>query len=146
MIGIYIFYNLIYALLSIPIGMLADKIGLTRTLIGGMVVFAIVYFLMGFAIVSWQFLSLFGLYALYASASEGVSKALISNIAEKDKTATSIGFYTSFASIFTMLASSLAGLIWLEFGMKTMFIVSATGAMVAALYLTIVQRLHKQTV
>jgi MFS family permease len=140
MIGVYIFYNLVYALLSFPVGILADKFGLARTLIMGLVVFAIVYSLMGFVVVSWQFISLFGLYALYAASTEGISKALISNIAEKDKTATAIGFYTSFASIFTMLASSLAGLIWYTLGMKTMFVISGVGVMCVAIYLAVVQR------
>ncbi len=140
MIGVYIFYNLVYALLSFPAGILADRIGLERTLIAGLAVFSLVYSLMGFAAVSWQFIVLFGMYAIYASASEGISKALISNIAEKDKTATAIGFYTSFASICTMLASSLAGLIWYSFGMKAMFIISGVGVMAVVIYLSLVQR------
>ncbi len=140
MIGVYIFYNLIYALLSFPIGILADKFGLARTLIMGLFVFALVYLFMGFALVTWQFIVLFGFYALYAASTEGVSKALISNIAAKDKTATAIGFYTSFASIFTMLASSLAGLIWYTLGMKMMFLVSGVGVMCVAVYLVVVQR------
>ena len=139
MIGIYIFYNLVYAVLALPVGVLADKFGLARTLIVGLVVFALVYVSMGFALVSWQFIVLFGFYALYAAASEGISKALISNIAEKDKTATAIGFYTSFASIFTMLASSLAGLIWYTLGMKTMFIISGAGVLLVAIYMAIIQ-------
>jgi MFS family permease len=138
MIGIYIFYNLIYALLSFPIGMLADRFGLARTLIMGLVVFALVYSLMGFAVVSWHFMVIFGLYALYAASTEGISKALISNISAKDKTATAIGFYTSFASVFTMLASSLAGLIWYALGMKAMFIISGTGVLCVAVYLSVV--------
>jgi len=141
MIGIYIFYNLVYALLSFPIGILADKFGLARTLIIGLFVFAIVYSFMGFALLTWQFIVLFALYALYAASTEGVSKALISNIAEKDKTATAIGFYTSFASVFTMLASSLAGLIWYTLGMKTMFLVSGAGVMGVVIYLVVVQRI-----
>jgi len=139
MIGVYIFYNLIYALISFPVGILADKFGLARTLIAGLVVFAIVYFLLGFAVLSWQFITLFGIYALYAAASEGISKAWISNLADKNKTATAIGFYTSFASIFTMLASSVAGLIWYTLGMKAMFIISGTGVLFVAIYLGIVQ-------
>jgi len=80
MIGVYIFYNLVYAVLSFPVGILADKIGLARTLITGLVVFALVYSLMGFALVSWQFIALFGMYAIYAAASEWISKAVITNI------------------------------------------------------------------
>jgi MFS family permease len=138
MIGIYIFYNLIYALLSFPVGILADKFGLARTLITGLFVFAVVYSFMGFASYTWHFIVLFALYALYAASTEGISKALISNIAAKDRTATAIGFYTSFASIFTMLASSLAGLMWYAFGMKTMFLVSGAGVAVVVAYLAVV--------
>ena len=43
-IGIYIFYNLIYALFAFPIGILADKVGLKTIFIIGLVLFAIVYF------------------------------------------------------------------------------------------------------
>jgi MFS family permease len=113
-----------------------------RTLIVGLGVFALVYSLMGFAVFSWQFILIFGFYALYAASTEGISKALISNIAEKDKTATAIGFYTSFASIFTMLASSLAGLIWYTLGMKTMFVISGVGVMCVTVYLIVVSRYY----
>jgi hypothetical protein len=63
-----------------------------------------------------------------------VSKALISNVADKKETATAIGFYTSFASIFTMLASSLAGLMWYSLGPRAMFILSGSGVALTALY------------
>ncbi len=148
MIGVYIFYNMVYALLSFPIGILADKFGLARTLILGFFVFAAVYLLMGFAVFSWQFIAIFGLYALYAATTEGISKALISNLANKDQVATAIGFYTSFASIFTMLASSLGGLIWYTLGMKAMFIISGAGVLCVGIYLAVVQRyvFRKETV
>jgi|WetSurMetagenome_2_1015567.scaffolds.fasta_scaffold131363_2 MFS family permease len=135
MIGVYIFYNLIYALLAFPIGIIADRIGLRTTLVGGLFVFSLVYIFMGFAITVPQFLVLFGFYALYAASTEGISKALITNLASKDETATAIGFYTSFASIFTMLASSLAGLLWYSLGPRSMFMISGIGVAVAAIFL-----------
>lgn len=135
MIGVYVFYNLVYALLAFPVGILADRLGLRTTLVAGLFVFAVVYVLMGFAVNITQFIVLFGLYALYAASTEGISKALITNLSAKSDTATAIGFYTSFASIFTMLASSLAGFIWFEFGPRTMFMISAAGVAVAATFL-----------
>jgi MFS family permease len=42
--GIYLFYNLIYALFTFPIGILADKIGLKKVFIFGIGIFSIVYF------------------------------------------------------------------------------------------------------
>lgn len=135
MIGFYIFYNLVYALVSIPVGIMADKLGLHKTLVTGLVVFATVYLGMGFAAGMWQLGTLFLLYGFYAAATEGVSKALITNISRKEDTATALGFYNALASIFTMLASSLAGLIWFNFGPTAMFLVSGTGAMLTAGYL-----------
>jgi MFS family permease len=135
MIGMYIFYNLIYALASYPLGVLADRIGLRTTLIAGLVLFAIVYGCFGFASSLTAFGILFLFYGLYAASTEGISKALISNIAAKGDTATAIGFYTSFASICSLLASSLAGLIWYTAGMKTMFVVSGIGVLLAAFFL-----------
>lgn len=135
MIGVYIFYNLVYALLAFPIGIVADRIGLRTTLVAGLFVFALVYSLMGFAISMTQFMVLFGLYAIYAASTEGISKALITNLSAKADTATAIGFYTSFASIYTMLASSLAGLLWFTLGPKPMFLISGAGVAVAAIFL-----------
>jgi len=135
MIGVYIFYNLIYALLSFPIGILADRVGLKKILITGLSIFAGVYFFMGFAHTLLVFLLLFFFYAVYAASTEGVSKALLSNLAKKEETATAIGFYNSFASICTLVASALAGVLWEFIGYKAMFIISGLGVALVAIYL-----------
>jgi MFS family permease len=134
-IGIYIFYNLVYAMASYPMGMLADKLGLKRVLIAGLVIFAMVY--TGFALNSSipGFVALFFLYGIYAAATEGVSKAWITNISDKADTATAIGTYTAFQSICTLIASSLAGLIWLKFGAAATFAISAAVTLLVAGYL-----------
>ena len=142
MIGVYIFYNLVYALFSYPVGALADRIGLKTMLICGLFLFAIVYTGMGFAGSLAVFGVLFFLYGIYAASTEGISKALISNLAKKEETATAIGFYTSFASIFTLLASSLAGVVWYLAGAKAMFVVSGLGVFCVSIYLLLVFRRH----
>lgn len=138
MIGIYIFYNLVYALFSYPIGIIADKTGLKFILVLGLLIFSIVYTGMGFASTIVIFGILFFLYGIYAAATEGVSKALISNIAERSETATAIGFYTGMASIFSLLASSLAGLLWIVFGAKVLFLTSGIGVFCVVIYLNFV--------
>jgi MFS family permease len=140
MIGFYIFYNLVYAALSYPIGAFADKIGLKTMLITGLLIFSGVYFFFGFAASIMAFGSLFLFYGIYAASTEGISKALISNMASKSDTATAIGFYNSFASIFTLLASSLAGLLWYSIGPKAMFMISGIGVFCVSAYLVVVLR------
>ncbi len=134
-IGIYIFYNLVYALFSYPMGMLADKIGLKRVLVSGLILFAIVYAGFGFNSSDAGFIALFFLYGIYAAATEGISKAWITNISDKAEVATAIGTFTAFQSICTLIASSLAGLIWLKFGATATFVLSALVTVVVAIYL-----------
>ena len=70
-------------------------------------------------------IAFFFLYGLYAAATEGISKAWITNISDKKDSATAIGSFAGFQSIATMLASSMAGLIWYQFGANTTFMLSA---------------------
>lgn len=134
MIGAYVFYNAVYALLAYPIGAIADKIGLKRVFVIGLVLFAIVYAGMAMndnIVVSFV---LFFIYGIYAAATEGVAKAWISNIADKKDTATAIGTYTGFQSICTMIASSVAGLIWFSFGPSATFTITAIATLCVVAY------------
>jgi MFS family permease len=131
----YVFYNLVYALSSYPMGVLADKLGTKKVMITGFFFFALTYAGFAFATGSWMVFALFFLYGLYAAATEGVAKAWITNLAQEHETATAIGFFTSCQSICTLLASILAGLIWDGFGAAVTFAVSAAAALVVAVYL-----------
>jgi len=142
MIGAYIFYNLVYALFSYPIGVLADRIGLKITLIGGLVLFAVVYFMMGFATSLLMFAILFFCYGIYAASTEGISKALLSNLACRSETATALGLYNSLASICALLSSSMAGVLWFVYGPKTLFMVSGLGVFFVASYLGVFFYIH----
>ena len=133
-IGIYIFYNLIFALFSFPLGVLADRIGLKKMFIAGLGVFVVVYMGMGYFEGLWPIAILFFLYGIYAAATEGVSKAWISNITDKKDTATAIGTYSGFQSICAMLASSLAGLIWYNFGAGITFFLSGLVTIFVIIY------------
>jgi MFS family permease len=145
-IGVYIFYNLIYALFAFPIGILADQVGLKTIFIFGLVLFAIVYFGMAVNTNLYLFIGLFFLYGMYASATEGISKAWISNITDKKDTATAIGTFSGLQSICTMLASSLTGLIWYQFGAETAFITTGTFTLVVIVYfLTIPKPVNDNT-
>lgn len=139
-IGVYIFYNLVYAVFAFPIGILADKLGLKRVFILGLGLFAIVYLGMSFTPGLYGFLGLFFLYGIYASATEGISKAWISNITEKKNLATAIGTFTGLQSICSLLASSLTGLIWFQFGAAAAFLLTGTMTLVALIYFLFVPK------
>ena len=133
-IGVYIFYNLIYALFSFPIGIIADNIGLKKMFLTGLVLFACVYFGMAANHNIYVFFGLFFLYGIYAAATEGISKAWISNISAKEDTATAIGTYSGFQSICALVASSFAGFVWFEFGARTAFLLTGIMTLVTIVY------------
>lgn len=135
-IGVYVFYNLIYALFSYPLGILADQIGMKKIFISGLILFALVYLGMAYAESKALFIALFFLYGVYAAATEGIAKAWITNICKRENTATAIGTYTAFQSMATMLASSLAGVLWFTFNPSVTFVVSGTIAIGVSIYIS----------
>jgi MFS family permease len=136
-IGVYIFYNLVYAIMSYPMGVLGDKFSLKTIFIFGLILFAVVYGGIIFAVSVPLLLILFFMYGLYAASTEGISKAWISNIVPKNEVGTAIGFYTGMQSICTLLASSLAGWLWYVYSPSLTFGVSAIGACATAIFLAL---------
>lgn len=139
-IGVYILYNLVFAAAAYPLGALADRIGIKTVFFSGLVLFALVYLLFGISQSVVLIFAGFVIYGLYAAATEGITKAWITNMAHGKDTATAIGFYTSCESICTLLASVIAGAIWTGFGSRATFFVTASMALVALIYLSIVLR------
>lgn len=131
----YVFYNLVFALASYPMGVLADKLGTKKVLVAGLLLFALTYAGFAFVTQTWMVFALFLVYGLYAAATEGISKAWITSLANKTETATAIGFFTSCQSICTLLASLIAGLLWSGFGAPATFTITAVAALIAMAYL-----------
>ncbi len=139
----YIFYNIVFALASYPLGALADRIGIRKVFFSGLLLFAVVYFLFGISNSSGIIFSAFFIYGIYAAATEGITKAWITNLTLPSNTATAIGFYTSLESICTLLASIIAGAIWTGFGSSTAFFVTAGAAIIVLAYFQLVRPVHR---
>jgi MFS family permease len=133
-IAAYVFYNLIYALASYPLGALADKFSFKKIILLGFILFAVVYGGFAFNPSIPVIFALFFIYGLYAAATEGVIKAWITNLALKENTATAIGFYTSCESICVLMASIIAGAIWTNFGSAYTFISTSAIALIVCIY------------
>ena len=122
-ISIYIFYNLVYAVTALPLGILADRIGLKAMLIIGLCAYAVLYFGMALMSGGTPFLFLFFAYGIYSSATEGISKAWISNTCESQDLGTALGTFLGFQSITLMIASILTGILWSLIGANTTFLI-----------------------
>lgn len=144
-IALYIFYNLVYVVCAFPLGILADKIGLKNMFTIGLGIFAIVYVGFSSATTLPMYSMLFVLYAIYAAATEGISKAWISNISAKEDTATAIGTYSGLQSICALLASSFAGFLWYSVNDSTPFLVAGIGTVCVIIYLIMFVPPQQQT-
>ena len=139
-IAAYIFYNIVYAAASYPLGSLADRIGIKTVFLIGLILFALVYCGFAFDPSLEMIFLLFGIYGMFAAATEGISKAWITNLAHGSDTATAVGFYTSGQSICTLLASSIAGALWLSVGSSFIFAATAVVSLIVLFYVLIVMR------
>jgi MFS family permease len=133
-IGAFIFYNLVYALLSWPFGSWADKIGLKKMFILGLVMFAVMYFGMAIEASLYFYLALFICYGVYSAATDGIAKAWISTIADPKDTATAIGLFSGFQSIGLLIASTLTGLLWYGFGPGIAFFTTGVITVMVIIY------------
>jgi MFS family permease len=124
----------VYAAASFPFGTLADKFGIKKIFTIGLLMFAIVYAGFAFHPSTVVIFILFFIYGLYAAATEGITKAWITNIAHDTNTATAIGFYTSCQSICSLLASIIAGFVWSSLGSSFTFGATAFIAFTVIIY------------
>lgn len=129
----YVFYNIIYAIFSYPLGGLADKYGKQKVFSFGLMIFSAVYF--GFAFLNdinliWI---LFALYGIYAASTEGVSKAWISDLIPSEQRGSAIGLLTMLSSFSVMLGSFLTGILWDRFGSSFPFLLSAISSLLIAM-------------
>ncbi len=134
MIGAYIFYNMIYALVAWPAGLLADRIGTRRVVAAGLVLFTAVYAMVGFASSLPVFLVLFTLYAGYAACFEPASRALIANLCTSGDRGRALGLYNSTSSLAAIAASAWTGLAWMTLGPLAAFMISAAGTIGVVIY------------
>jgi MFS family permease len=102
-------YNVVYAVLSYPIGRLSDRIGRKRVLVAGYVFYGLVY--LGFGIARapvWMWL-LFGMYGFFSAFNDGIERAFVSDIAPPELRGTLIGLHSTLTGIGLFPASLIAG-------------------------------------
>ncbi len=136
----YVFYNFIYAFVSYPIGIAADKFGKKNIFITGLLIYSAVY--LGFAFIDkigfiWI---LFAFYGIYAASTEGVAKAWVSDLIPDKYRGSAIGLLTMLTSLSIMLGSIIAGFLWDNFGSTVPFLLSSIVSLFVALALFFYKR------
>ena len=104
--------NVSYASISLPAGMLSDKLGRRQVMVVGWLIYALVY--LGFALVStlWQVWLLFAIYGIYYGVVEGVARAFVADLVPESLRGTAYGLYHGVVGFTLLLASLIAGWLW----------------------------------
>ena len=140
---VYLITNAVSVLASIPIGSLSDRIGKEKILIIGYIIYAVVYY--GFGITSslGVITALFALYGLYSAATDGIQKAFISDLVDKNKKGTGLGIYNALLGITLLPASLIAGLLYDKVNSSIPFYFGAVTAFISAILMVIFIFLNK---
>lgn len=130
---LYVGTALIYMVLSLPIGRLADRIGRAKVFIGGYALLLLVYTslllpgggLPGLAV----YLLLFG---AYYAATEGVLMALASSILPEELRGSGLALLVTATNLARLLASLLFGALWTWRGIEAAAVTFGVALVVAA--------------
>lgn len=138
-LGMLVVFNLVYTLTSAPAGSLSDRIGRRRLIIGGWLVYALIYLGFGLAQNAVQVWVLYVFYGLYYGLAYGTSKAMVADLVSESVRGTAYGSYNAMLGILDLPASLIAGLLWQGagawsgFGAAAPFLFGALMAFIAAL-------------
>lgn len=136
---IYAFFNLVAALSSYPSGALSDKIGRKNILLFAFLIFILTY--LGFAFTKNIYLIafLFVLYGIYGGIFRAVGKALATDFTPPHLRASGIGWYSAVVGGSGLVASIVAGQLWVKINPQAAFLYGAVFAVLGsiALYLLI---------
>jgi len=107
-----ILFNVVYAAVSTPAGILSDKLGRRRIIVLGWLAYVLTY--LGFAVAStsWHIWLLFALYGVYYGLAEGVARAFVADLVPEDRCGTAYGLFHGVVGITLLPASVIAGWLW----------------------------------
>jgi MFS family permease len=110
---------LVYMLLAVPMGLLADRVGRGRVFVGGYALLALLYGVIVMPAAGWWTVPLaLGLLGIYYAATDGVLMALGSALSPPSLRGTSLALLGTATSISRLLASVIFGALWMVLGME----------------------------
>lgn len=129
---VYLVSSVVSVVMAVPLGILSDRLGKEKVLIGGFLIYTIVYFGFGIASGIGTIVALFALYGLYSAATDGIQKAFIADMVDENKKGTAMGIYNALLGITLLPASLVAGLLYDKVDSHLPFYFGAVMAFLAA--------------
>jgi len=132
--------NFTYAAVSLPAGMLSDRLGRRRLIALGWLIYALVYLGLAAASSTWQIWLLFAGYGAYYGIAEGVCRAFVADLVPAEKRGTAYGIYQGVVGLTLLAANLLAGWLWDAFSPAAPFYLGAGLALLATVGLMVLVR------
>lgn len=129
------FLNTVTAVVSLPAGIVSDLFGRKKVLIFGWLLYSLSYLLLIKIKLLSGLITVFFLYGLYYGLSEGVAKALISDLVIQKYQGTAYGIYSLTVGLTLLPASLLAGFLWQFVSPNAPFVFGATTSFLSSLLL-----------
>ena len=142
----YVTYNAVYAVVSYPAGLLADRIPRPAVFGVGLVFFAIGYTGLGLTtdtVTAWL---LIGVYGVFTGCTDGVGKAWISSLVGSELQASAQGVFQGVSGFAVLAAGLWAGFLWGADGRLPLLISGIVGAVFAVGLLVIGLRAYRTAV
>jgi len=130
---VYLITNLVSVVFAIPIGKFSDRVGKEKILVVGFLIYAAVYFGFGISGNISFIVTLFAFYGLYSAATDGIQKAFISDLTDKNKKGTGLGIYNALLGITLLPASLIAGSLYDKVDSSVPFYFGAATAIISAI-------------
>lgn len=130
---VYLVFNVVSVLLAIPLGNHSDKMGRERVLVFGYLMYALVYFGFGYTRDIRVILGLFAMYGVYSAATDGIQKAFVADMLDKNKQGTGLGIYNAMLGLTLLPASIIAGVLYDRVDSSVPFYFGSATATAAAL-------------
>jgi len=107
-----VLFNFTYFLVSMPFGMLSDKLGRRKVIGIGWALYALVYLGFAVSVTVWHMWLLFAAYGIYYGIVEGATKAFVADLVPPERRGTAYGYYNGLVGLMLLPASVLAGWLW----------------------------------
>lgn len=126
---------IVYLLLAVPVGAIADRVGRTRVFIAGHGALVILYLLLvtGDQLNWWFGAAALALVGLFYACTDGVLAALVSAQSEPDLRSSAIATVGVAGSLGRLVSSVIFGAAWFRYGLSGPLWVAASAVAVAAL-------------
>jgi len=136
----YLVYNIFYAGFAYQAGEISDRIGRRQMLIMGYLLFSIVTFAFAYANSEVWVWFLFPLYGIFMAATNGVTRAYVSDLVPANRRGTALGLYHTAAGLAMLPAGIIAGTLWDTISIQAPFFFSGAVALFAAILLIILMK------